>query len=73
MSVEKARLLQERKMDATFADQRCQEIVNALEHEAVVVGIDGLIYAANEQLAARLGSCTAAQGRTASRRVGSSR
>ena len=48
-------------MDATFADQRCQEIVNALEHEAVVVGIDGLIYAANEQLAARLGSCTAAQ------------
>ena len=50
-----------RNMDATLAAQRFQEIVSALEHEAVVVGIDGLIYAANEQLAARLGSCTAAQ------------
>ena len=47
--------------DAPRASTRWQTYVAACQHDAVVVGIDGLICAANEQLSARAGCCSAMQ------------
>ena len=47
--------------DAPRASTQWQTYVAACQHDAVVVGIDGLICAANEQLLARVGCCSAMQ------------
>ena len=43
------------------ASTRWQTYVAACQHDAVVVGINGIICAANEQLSARVGCCSAMQ------------